>query len=133
MSTLFVKFEEPTIRAFFPPERRDRFVQLLGKSNRRRDALKTLHHEITFDPKWSTSIDAKSDVAELLRVRGAGPKAYLIGTSKDQRILPLDEAIACVESGSGILVCTPGRLAYYCGERREPRIILERGTSVQNP
>ena len=132
MSTLFVKYEGPTIRAFFPPEKRDRFVQLLSKSNGRRDALKTMHHLINFDPKWSNSLDATSDVIELLRAKGAGPKAYVIGTSKDQRILPLDEAVECVEKESGILVCTPGQLAYYCGEGRKRRIILERGNSAHD-
>jgi hypothetical protein len=127
MSTLFVKYEEPTIRAFFPPDMRERYVQLLGKSNRRRDALKFLHHEITFDPKWSTSVPPMSDVVALLSERGAGPKAYLIGTSNDQCILPLEEAAACVEADSGILVCTPGRLAYYCGRNGKRRYILERG------
>jgi len=130
MSTLFVTYEGPTIRAFFPPGKRDRFIQLLSKSNGRRDALKTMHHVINFDPKWSRSVDATSDVAVLLRAKGAGPKAYVIGTSHDQRVLPLDEAVGCVEQESGILVCKPGRLAYYCGEGRKRRIILERGTSL---
>jgi hypothetical protein len=129
MSTLFVRYEVPTLRAFFPPEKRDRFVQLLGNSNGRRDALKTMHHVVNFDPKWSTSLDATSDVVELLRGKGAGPKAYVIGTSNDQRVLPLDEAVGCVEKESGILVCKPGRLAYYCGEGRKRRIVLERGNS----
>jgi hypothetical protein len=132
MNTLFVRYEEPTIRAFFTPEKRDRFVQLLGKSNGRRDALKTMHHVVNFDPKWSSVVDATSDIAGLLRAKGAGPKAYVIGTSRDQRILPLDEAIGCVEKESGILVCKPGRLAYYCGEGRKRRIILERGDSVRD-
>ena len=133
MSTLFVKYEGPTIRAFFPPEKRDRFVQLLSKSNGRRDALKTMHHVINFDPKWSTSVGAGSDIVEMLRAKGAGPKAYVLGTSRDQHILPLDEAVECVERESGILVCDPGRLAYYCGEDRKRRVILERGTSVDTP
>jgi hypothetical protein len=130
MSTLFVKYEGPTIRAFFPPEKRDRFLQLLSKMNRRPDALKILHHSIIFDPKWSKPIDSKSNIVEMLRARGAGPKGYLMGTSRDQRILPLEEAVECVEHEAGILVCKPGQLAYYCGEDGEPRIILERGTSV---
>jgi hypothetical protein len=132
MSTLFVKYEEPTIRAFFPPEKRDRYVQLLSKANRRRDALKTFHHDITFDPKWSKPVDSKSAIVELLKAMGAGPKAYLMGTSKDQHILPLDEAVKFVEHELGILVCNPGQLAYYCGEDGERRFILERGTSLHN-
>ena len=98
MSTLFVKYEGPTIRAFFPPEKRERFLQLLGKSNRRPDALKILHHSIIFDPKWSTPVDSKSDIVDLLKAKGAGSKGYLMGTSRDQRILPLDEAFACVHT-----------------------------------
>jgi hypothetical protein len=132
MSTLFVKYEEPTIRAFFPPEKRDQYVQLLSKANRRRDALKSIHHDINFDPKWSKPIDSKSEIVELLKERGAGPKAYLMGTSKDQCILPLDVAVALVEHEAGILVCIPGQLAYYRGESGERRFLLERGTSLHN-
>jgi hypothetical protein len=133
MSTLFVKYEGPTIRAFFPPEKRERFLQLLGKSNRRPDALKILHHSIIFDPKWSTPVDSTSDIVDLLKAKGAGSKGYLMGTSRDQRILPLDEAFACVEQEAGILVCIPGQLAYYCGENGARRMILERGSSVHMP
>jgi hypothetical protein len=132
MSSLFVKYEEPTIRAFFPPEKRDQYVQLLSKANRRRDALKSFHHDFTFDPKWSKPIDPKSAIVELLKAKGAGPKAYLMGTSKDQRILTLDEAVKCVEHESGILVCNPGQLAYYRGEDGEHCFILERGASLHN-
>ena len=130
MSTLFVKYEEPTIRAFFPPEKRDQYVQLLGKANRRRDALKFFHHDFTFDSKWSTPIDPESAIAEVLKSKGAGPKAYMIGTSRDQRILTLDEAVKCVEHEPGILVCSPGQLAYYRGKDAEHCFILERGTSL---
>lgn len=132
MTTLFVKYEGPTIRAFFPPGKRDRFVQLLSKANRRRDALKSFHHDFSFDPKCSKPVDSKSDIVELLKARGAGPKAYLIGTSKDQCILPLDEAVALVEHEAGILVCNPGQLAYYREAGGERRFILERGTSLHN-
>jgi hypothetical protein len=128
MSTLFVKYEEPTIRAFFPPDMRERYVQLLGKSNRRRDALKTLHHEITFDPKWSTPLPGTTDVVALLNEKGGGPKAYLIGTSQDQCVVSLEEAAERVETDSGILVCRPGQLAYYCGRNGKRRYIFERGT-----
>lgn len=129
MSTHFATYEEPTIRSFFPIEKRERYVRLLEKSNRRPDGLKVLHHEIIFDPKWSTKIEPPSVAADLLRARGAGPRAYLIGTSEDQSILPLDDAVALVEKESGILVCTPGRLAYYCGPGGKRRVLLERGSS----
>ncbi len=129
MSTLSVKYEEPTIRAFFPPDKREKYVQLLGKSNRRPDGLKKLHHEIVFDPKWSARIEPGADIVALLNARGAPPGAYLIGTSKDRSIVPLEEAVARVEKESGILVCIPGRLACCCGPGRGRRFILERGTS----
>ena len=128
MSTLFVKYEEPTIRAFFPPEKRDQYVQLFGKANRRRDALKSFHHEFTFDVKWSTPIDPASDIVELLKAKGAGPRAYVIGTAKDQRILTLEEAVKCVEHEPGILVCNPGQLAYSRGKDGRHCYILERGS-----
>jgi hypothetical protein len=129
MSTLIVKYEEPTIRAFFPPEKREKYVQLLGKSNRRPDGLKKLHHEIIFDPKWSARIEPGADIAALLNARGAPPEAYLIGTSKDGSIVPLEDAVVLLEKEPGMLVCIPGRLACYCGPDRARRFILERGTS----
>ena len=122
-----VKYEEPTIRAFFPPEKRERYVQLLGKSNRRPDGLKKLHHEIIFDPKWSARIESGAEIVPLLTAKGAPPDAYLIGTSKDQSIVPLEDAVALVEKESGILVCLPGRLACYCAPGSGRRFILERG------
>jgi hypothetical protein len=132
VSTLFVKYEEPTIRAFFPPGERNRFVQLLGKANRRRDGLKILHHTITFDPKWSSPLEANADIAGLLRSKGAGTRAYLIGTSCDGQILPLDDAVAALEHAPGILVCTPGLLAVYSGIHGEGRRILERGILLRS-
>ena len=128
MSTLSVKYEEPTIRAFFPPEKREKYVRLFGKSNRRPDGLKKFHHEIIFDPKWSARVEPGADIVALLNARGAPPEAYLIGTSKDQSLVPLEDAVARVEKESGILVCIPGRLACYCGPGRERRFILERGS-----
>ncbi len=130
MGTLFVKYEEPTIRAFFPPEMRERYVGLLGKSNRRRDGLKILHHEMTFDPKWSVAVSPESDVAEILKSKGGGARGYVMGTSKDGCMLPLEEAVECVARESGIVVCTPGQLAYYCGRGGKRRFILERGSSA---
>ena len=127
MSTHFATYEEPTIRAFFPIDKREKYVLILGKSNRRPDGLKILHHEVLFDPKWSTRIEPGSDVPAMLRTRGAGSRAYLVGTSRDQSILPLEDAVALVENESGILVCTPARLAYYSGPGGKRRFILERG------
>jgi len=132
-TTYFIKYEEPTIRAFIAPEKRDRYTQLLSKPIRRQDALNTLYHAIAFDPRWAKSIKSSSGVVEMLQASGAESKGYLIGTSKDQCILPLDEAIARVEYESGIVVCIPGRLAYYCGENGERRMMLERGIATQNP
>ena len=132
MSTLFHKYEDPTIRAFFDPAKVDRFVQLLGKPNRRQDALKTFDHAIAFDPQWAKSVDSKIDIAGVLKKKGSGLEAYLIGTSKDQCILPIVEAIRCVEYESGIVVCIPGELAYYCGEDGERRFVLERRPSTRH-
>ena len=126
MTTPFDQYEDPTIRAFVDPTKVDRFVQLLGKPRRRTDALKTFDHAIAFDPRWARTVDSKTDIAGTLQAMGSGSEAYLIGTSKDQCILPLDEAIRCVEYEAGIVVCIPGQLAYYCGEDGERRIVLER-------
>ena len=132
MTTPFDKYEEPTIRAFVDPTKVDRFVQLLGKPRRRRDALKTFDHAIPFDPQWARWVDSKTDVAGILKKKGSGLEAYLIGTSEDQCILPLVEAIRCVEYEAGIVVCIPGQLAYYCGEDGERRIVLERKLSMRH-
>jgi hypothetical protein len=133
MNTLFVKYEAPTVRAFFPHDKRERYVQLLGKSNRRHDALKTMHHEIVFDPAWSTTVEMNADVAAILKDKGAGPKAYLIGTSGDGSILPLDDAVACLEKEAGMLVSIAGKLAYYYGGPGKRRLILERRNPPHEP
>ncbi len=58
--------------------------------------------------------------------KGAPSEAYLMGTSRDQETVPLVIALAVVERESGIVVCRPGQLAYYCGKHGERRLILEK-------
>src|SRR5687767_10773451 len=70
--------EEQLIRAFAEPTKRDRYLQLLGTPRRRRKALDTLYHSITFDERYATELPSKTDVHSLLRAKGAPAQCYVI-------------------------------------------------------
>ena len=124
------KHEEAIVRAFIIPEKRDRYLTLLGKKKRRPKVLDALNHFRDLDQRYCISLHSSTDVVAALRDRGAPEKCYLISAIRelDGREMSLSEAIETIEiEGWGTLVsCVPGRLAYYYGEHGEERTILER-------
>jgi hypothetical protein len=71
-------------------------------------------------PQRATQIPraSPSELARVLRTRGAGPLGYVVGGGRDACELPLEEAIeSSLASGWGTVVsCIPGRLALYLQE-----------------
>jgi hypothetical protein len=122
--------EETIIRTFFKPEKKERYLTLLGSKKGRRKALDALNHMADLDPRYSTEISADADIIALLRQKDAPPTCYVISDigEIDGREIPLAEAVKEIEAkGWGSLVgCVPGRLACYFGERGEARILLEK-------
>ncbi len=119
-------FEESTIVAFFASGDRERLIQLLSTPKRRNDALGTFYHSVELEGRWALPVKSTSNVLKMLMNKGAPSEAYLMGTSRDQETVPLVIALALVERESGMLVCRPGQLAYYCGKNAERRLILEK-------
>ena len=85
------------------------------------------------DPRWAEP--APADLGAALRARGARAKCVLFkeeyaGLRKE--IVPLDDAVALVDGDDWpfLISCLTGTLAYYHGEHRNSRIILDR-TSVR--
>ena len=121
--------EEQMIRAFVEPTKRDRYLQLLGNPRRRKKALDTLYHSITFDDRYATELPSKTDVLSLLRAKGAPARCYVISSHAriDGRDMPLADVFEPYGKLDTILIsCVPGRLAYYCGEDGERPTLLER-------
>lgn len=114
--------ERAFISVFVVPEKRARYTEFLGNPKRRAritgrfggffDFVSSLAHRI---PRGTGS-----EIAPLLRARGAGDTAHVIGGRDeiDGHDLPLEDAIdAAVADPRGVVVsCIPGRLApLYAG------------------
>jgi hypothetical protein len=124
--------EEELIDAFIVSSKRERYKTLLASRRRRGKILDGLNHLQDLDPKYATEVPFKTDVASLLRDRGAPERCHVISDAPelDGREMPLEDAIGQMEECmlGTIVGCIPGRLGYYYGEAGERRVLLERGT-----
>ena len=129
--------ERQLIRAFILPQRRDRYLELLGKPKRPKDITDTLAHFKHLDMTYAVQIPSPqrlaSGILELLKSKGAPQTCYAMSEDSelDGREIPLSEGLAFVV-GRGIgtlLSCIPGKLAYF--EDEDQRWILERKQSPQ--
>jgi hypothetical protein len=121
------------VSAFIIPERRKRYLTLLGNPKRRGKVLNRLNHSQDIDFSLARpeapACDTES-LAALLESLGAGPTCYVIADASDMdgQTLPLREAL-CRTSvhGFGVVVsCVPGRLCFFKPESPTPGFILER-------
>jgi hypothetical protein len=107
--------EEAFVSVFVVPEKRTRYLEFLRKPKRRAEILDRLSHFFDFVPQLATPVARDSALAALLRKRGAGETAHVIGgrDGLDGRDMPLEDAIdAAMTDPSGVVVsCIPGRLA----------------------
>jgi len=125
---------ESGIPNFIDPRRRERVGELLSRPKSRQAFVAELHHFPAWDARATIFVPpseaSAQAIAELLRARGAGDQCYLLSAERrfDKMELSLLDALRqVVGSNSGTIVsCVPGRLAYYEGEDRNTRIILER-------
>ena len=107
--------------------------QLPRKRGRER-FLSSLWHNPPFDPRYVTEVEFEHAVEKELIARGAPSDCYVISNNPDYdaRTMPLGEALSAVTDGYGvdgtILLCIPGRLAFYRGEDGEQQWIVERTT-----
>ena len=124
--------EAQIVRTFFVREKRERYLAMLGGSQRPK-ALGRLNHFHDLDERWSRIIESPTDVLSLLRELGALGTCYVLSDIPeiDGRDMPLAEAIGIAEVGNWgtIIGCIPGKLAYYRGEASQHgtrRLLLER-------
>lgn len=124
--------EEAFVEAFILPEKRPRYLSMLGSRKRRRGFLDRLNHSLDYDPALAVCIAPTEQTAggieALLRKRGAPDQCHLISSKFDwdAQEMALREAIDLI-LGYGIgtvLSCVPGRLAYYEAEDMGHRVML---------
>lgn len=126
--------EEMFARAFIIPEKRDRYLSLMGSVKGRKKILAGFHHIHDSDERYAKLIPSNQQSADsiyrALRQKGAPEMCYIMSDDSDidQKEMPLREAIDKVEgSNYGTLVsCIAGKLAYFETEDMCGRYILER-------
>ena len=117
-----MEHEQAFVSAFVVPEKRARYAEFLTKPKRRVEITNRFCHFFDFIPTLAKQIPraTASELAPLLRARGAGDTAHVIGGRDeiDGRDLPLEQAIDdALADPSGVVVsCVPGRLALYIQE-----------------
>lgn len=113
--------EEAFISKFVIPKKRGRYLDFLPKPKRRVEITMRFSGFFDFIPKFATQVPRgiASELVSLLRARGAGATAHVIGGRDiDGQDLPLAEAIdkALGEPGGIVVSCIPGRLALLIQE-----------------
>ncbi len=130
-----VAVETEFIRTFVVKKKQERYLYLVQSWKRRDRFLRELFHFRDFDPACEVPLSGSADTADglitELRKRGAKNDCYLISVRPDLdcTTMPLTNAIHTATSAKAtIVVCVPGRLAYYEGEGGAPknRCILDR-------
>ncbi len=126
------RHEAAFVGAFIVPERQERTLQFLANLKKRSGILDRFNHRFDFRDQFATQIErqAAEPLADLLRSRGAGVQAYIIGCGRevDGSERPLLDAInLALEDGSGVIVsCIPGKLALLIQEFPPGEIFLLR-------
>ncbi|MBA3711555.1 MAG: hypothetical protein H0W76_03790 [Pyrinomonadaceae bacterium] len=126
--------EEMFARVFIIPEKRDRYVTLIGSVKGRKKILNGFHHIHDLDGRYAKSIPSNEQSAEsifrMLKQKGAPEMCYIMSDDSDidQTEMPLRAAISRVEgSNFGTLIsCIAGKSAYFETEDIGGRYILER-------
>ena len=114
--------EQTFVSVFVVPEKRTRYAEFLPRPKRRGEITNRFNHFFDFVPTLAKQIPrgTASQLAPLLRARGAGDTAHVIGGRDeiDGHDLPLEQAIdEAFADPSGVVVsCVPGRLALYIQE-----------------
>lgn len=128
--------EEKLVRAFFLPQRQERYLDLLSRPHRRKSVTEQRAHFKHVDLRWAAAVPndlhRAADVARFLKAKGAPDTCYAISEDDDldAKEISLLKALKAI-FGQGIgtfLSCLPGRLAYF--EDEDERWILERSAKA---
>ncbi len=134
-----MEHEAALIEAFVLPRSRARYLEFLPKPMLRERLLRALDHLHDLDARYAHRIPPDkqnaSDIATLLRHKGAPSTCHVISGSRDLdgREMPLGMVLAeVVGCGMGTLLsCIPGRLGYFESEEVGERYLLERPGTCQ--
>jgi hypothetical protein len=126
--------DERLLARFFIPNKRDRYVEMIGHPKKRSKFLRELVHLTHLDPRYILPMPPKKlfpgQILAILTQRGAPQTCWVTSENPglDGREMPLLEALKQVvglQMGT-LISCIPGKLAYYEGEALGDRWILER-------
>lgn len=134
-TALQMRHEEAVIRAFFLPDKQERFLAFVSNPKNRKKLTLELAHFRWFDMRFATALAWKVDpklklaqrhsqgienIARLLKSKGAPETCWAISEDRDLdgKELKLEAALEdTIGRGVGtILSCIPGKLAIFTGE-----------------
>ena len=121
-------------RSFVIPQKRRRYVELLGRRSGRDKIRRSLDHFKDLDPRFCSRIQRDqqrpNEILGMLNALGAPPVCWIISSNidVDAREMDLPDALAKIAGvGCGtFLSCLPGVLAYFEGEETNARYICRR-------
>lgn len=129
-----MEHEKSFVEAFIILSKRERVLEALSCPKKRTKFLKQLPHFNDFEIKNVSSIspaeqNAKS-IHNILVQKGAPKVCYIISLHNelDQQLKDLQQSLDTVVGNLAgtIISCIPGKLAYYEGEHRGERYLLEK-------
>jgi hypothetical protein len=123
------------VSSFIIPERRERYLSILGNPKRRGKVLNRLNHAQDVNLSLAQQVPPGcigESLAVLLEQIGACDKCHVIADASDVdgQTLPLREALwrASIHGFGVVLSCLPGRLCFYKPESPTTGFILEKKT-----
>jgi hypothetical protein len=128
----YMNHEESVVTAFFLPNRRERYLEIVRDPKKRHKLINELSHFKKLNPQFIVPITPNQQhvpqLMSLLRSKDAPAKCRVISEdgNLDSREIDLQEALKEVvgrQMGT-ILSCIPGKLAYF--EDEDGRCLLER-------
>lgn len=121
------------VSSFIIPQRRERYLSLLGNPKRRGKLLNRLNHAQDIDLSLAREVTPGcigESLAVFLEQMGAGETCYVIADASDMdgQTMDLKEALwrASVHGCGVVVSCLPGRLCFYKPESPTPGFILEK-------
>jgi len=124
--------EEELIKAFFLPTKRERYLEMVAKPNKRKKFLLELSHFKALDPRYCFTVPkvehTAAQIAAFLTRKGAPPSCWVTSENfrldgKEMALLQALKEVVGYQMGT-FLSCVPGQLAYF--EDEDGRWILER-------
>ncbi|SRR6266545_4524690 len=130
--------EADFVKTFVRPAKRARYAALLRSSKNRKKIVDRLNHWHDLDTRFASRIPPSQQnaraIANVVRAKGAGRDVHVISSNPDidGHSMPLDAALdATIGMGYGtVIICIPGRLAYFESEDPGERYILERAAEA---